>query len=135
MILEITYGYIVKSVDDSFIHLADEAAVESLRYGSPGGTLCDILPIRECSFTLVLSIWTCGSKRKCYPTQVKHWPTWMPFSFYQRHAAYTKSLVDKLFTWPLNWAERQIVPHLFSRVSSCFDSWLFCRGMGLPFHL
>ena len=61
MILEITYGYIVESVDDSFVHLADEAAVESLRYGSPGGTLCDILPICEYTFTLFLSIRTYGS--------------------------------------------------------------------------
>lgn len=47
MILEITYGYTVESADDPFIHLANEAAVESLRYGAPGTTLCDILPIRK----------------------------------------------------------------------------------------
>ena len=47
MILEITYGYVVKNVDDPLIYLADEAAVESFRYGGPGATLCDILPIRE----------------------------------------------------------------------------------------
>jgi len=58
MILEITYGYIVESADDSFIHLADEVAVESLRYGSPGATLCDILPFREYHLTLLLSIRT-----------------------------------------------------------------------------
>ena len=58
MRLEITYGYTVESAEDSFIHLADEAAVESLRYGSPGGTLCDILPIREDNFTLLPPVWT-----------------------------------------------------------------------------
>ena len=36
----------------------------------------------------------------------------MPFSFYQRHATYTRTLVEKLFTWPLNWAEQKIVPPL-----------------------
>ena len=50
MILEITYGYVVKNVDDPLIYLADEAAVESFRYGGPGATLCDILPIREVIF-------------------------------------------------------------------------------------
>lgn len=84
MILEITYGYAVENIEDPFIHLADEAAVESFRYGGPGATLCDILPI------------------------LKYWPTWMPFSFYQKHAAYTKSLVEKLFSWPLDWARQQI---------------------------
>ena len=45
MILEVTYGYTIESVDDPFIHLADEAAVESMRYGAPGATLCDVLPL------------------------------------------------------------------------------------------
>lgn len=56
MILEITYGYTVENVDDSFIRLADEAAVESFRYGGPGATLCDALPIREDLFTLLISV-------------------------------------------------------------------------------
>jgi hypothetical protein len=55
IILEITYGYTVESVDDYFIYLADEAAIESLRYGSPGATLCDILPIREEIFHISIS--------------------------------------------------------------------------------
>jgi len=51
MILEITYGYTVESVEDPFIYLADEAAVESFRYGGPGATMCDILPICEDFFS------------------------------------------------------------------------------------
>jgi hypothetical protein len=51
MILETTYGYTVKSVNDSFIHLSDKAAIESLRYSSPGASLCDLLPIRKVFFT------------------------------------------------------------------------------------
>jgi hypothetical protein len=47
MILGVTYGYAIQSIDDPFIHLADEAAVESLRYGTPGATLCDVLPMRK----------------------------------------------------------------------------------------
>jgi hypothetical protein len=49
--------------------------------------------------------------RKLNPnTQVKYWPTWMPFSFYQRHAAHTRALVEKLFSWPLELVQQQIVP-------------------------
>ena len=33
----------------------------------------------------------------------------MPFSFYQRHAAYTKTLVEKLFAWPLDLLQQRIV--------------------------
>ena len=47
MILDITYGYTVEGVDDPFVHLADEAAFESLRYSATGATICDILPICE----------------------------------------------------------------------------------------
>lgn len=47
MILEITYGYTVEDVDDPFVHLADEAAIESLRYCAQGATICDVLPIRK----------------------------------------------------------------------------------------
>ena len=42
---------------------------------------------------------------------MKHWPTWMPFSFYQKHAAYTKKIVEKLFTLPLEFTETQMVCH------------------------
>ena len=62
MILEITYGYKVESVDDPFLRLAEDAANESSRFGSLGGTApCDIVPIREHNFTLLLSIWTYDS--------------------------------------------------------------------------
>jgi len=71
-------------------------------------------------------------KRKRYQPQVKHWPTWMPFSFYQRHAAYTKSLVEKLYAWPLNWAEQRIVLPFFSTVSSCSDPCCFAGGWNCP---
>ena len=54
MILEITYGRKVESVDDEFIRIADEAATESFRFGALGGTApCDIIPIREHNFTLL----------------------------------------------------------------------------------
>lgn len=53
MILEATYGYVVESVDDSFTRLADQAAIETVRYGGPGATLCDILPMREEFFALL----------------------------------------------------------------------------------
>ena len=103
--LEMTYGYTVEGVDDPLIHLTDEAAVESFRYGGPGATLCDILPIRE-----ALPPFPAYEAKLKRNTQVKYWPTWMPFSFYQRHAAYTRTVVEKLFTWPLNWTEERIVP-------------------------
>ncbi|KAF9777905.1 cytochrome P450 [Thelephora terrestris] len=100
MILGVTYGYAIQSIDDPFIHLADEAAVESLRYGTPGATLCDVLPM------------------------LKYWPTWMPFSFYQRHAAYTKTLVEKLFSWPLDWVQQRIVPSSPLRAHFLQDSFV-----------
>lgn len=105
MILEITYGYTVENVEDPFVHLANEAAVESLRYCAQGATICDILPIREELLPLLASQTQLNRN-----TQVKYWPTWMPFSFYQRHAARTRTLVEKLFAWPLELVQQRIVP-------------------------
>ena len=34
----------------------------------------------------------------------------MPFSYYQRHAAKARTLIEKVYAWPLSWAEEQIVP-------------------------
>jgi hypothetical protein len=55
---------------------------------------------------------------------VKYWPTWMPFSFYQRHAAYTKTLVEKLFSWPLDWVQQRIVPSSPLRAHFLQDSFV-----------
>jgi hypothetical protein len=118
MILEITYGYSAENVDDPFVHLADEAAFESLRYCAQGATICDVLPIRKEIPTLP----TCRRAPLTRNTQVKYWPTWMPFSFYQRHAARTRSLVEKLFSWPLELVQQRIV--LPSLLSSLFCQYL-----------
>lgn len=78
MILEITYDYTVQGAEDPFIHLSSEAAVESLRYGAPGATLCDILPIREEFPTLspLQSTRTsCASKILAYMDAVLFLPT------------------------------------------------------------
>jgi hypothetical protein len=123
VILEITYDYTVESAEDPLIHLSNEAAVESLRYGAPGATLCDILPIREELLTLSLF----QSQLKLY-LQVKYWPTWMPFSFYQRHAAYTKTLVEKLFAWPLDWVKQQIVQPSVSLTRSLSLGFTYFTG-------
>ena len=102
IILGITYGYSLHDVNDEFVQLARVATFESFRYGGPGSSICDLIPFCEPSLFLHVSLGP--TKRK-----VKYWPTWMPFSFYQKHAAYTRTIVEKLFSLPLQWTEAQMV--------------------------
>lgn len=105
-ILGITYGYTPLDANDEFIQLADEAAFESFRYGGPGSSTCDLIPF--CKSSLLLPAHRLGLTER----KVKYWPTWMPFSFYQKHAAYTRTIVEKLFSLPLQWTETRMVRNL-----------------------
>lgn len=40
---------------------------------------------------------------------VKHWPTWMPFSDFKKHAVLTRALVDDLMNTPYNWVKGRMV--------------------------
>ncbi|OBZ74506.1 O-methylsterigmatocystin oxidoreductase [Grifola frondosa] len=56
MILEITYGHRVMSLNDKYIKIAERATVETVRAGSPGSMLVDFFPILK-----VLPIWAPGA--------------------------------------------------------------------------
>ena len=55
-ILDITYGYSPHGANDEFIRFADEAVFESFRYGGPGSSICDLVPLCESSLFLCTSL-------------------------------------------------------------------------------
>ena len=46
IILNITYGYVVKDCDDPLVTLADECTTASVSAGPVGSLLCDLVPAR-----------------------------------------------------------------------------------------
>jgi len=40
---------------------------------------------------------------------VKHWPTWMPFSGFKKHAVITRAIVEDHLNIPYNWVKGRMV--------------------------
>ena len=47
MIMEITYGHRIQSMEDQYVKLAHEATEATVLAGSPGSMLVDFFPVRE----------------------------------------------------------------------------------------
>lgn len=47
MIMKIAYGHSVTSLDDQYIHLAEQAARKTVELGGAGSMLVDFFPFRE----------------------------------------------------------------------------------------
>lgn len=116
VVLNITYGHKVESIADSLVVNGDKATSNTVNIGGPGSLLVDLIPIRMCDMSLfnpdlqlILDM----------PGVVKHWPTWMPFSDFKKHAVYTRALVDDLMNTPYNWVKGRMVRPIIHFVG-CF---------------
>ena len=47
MIMEITYGHRIESLEDRYVQLAHDATTATVRAGSPGSMLVDFFPSCE----------------------------------------------------------------------------------------
>ena len=47
MIMDITYGHRIHSLDDHYVRLVHDTTSETVRAGSPGSMLVDFFPIRK----------------------------------------------------------------------------------------
>ncbi|KAI0276059.1 cytochrome P450 [Russula aff. rugulosa BPL654] len=65
-IMKITYGHTVRSADELYVRLAEEAGMDTVTGGSPGSVLVDFFPA------------------------LRHIPTWMPGAGFKRHALRTR---------------------------------------------
>ena len=45
--MKLTYGHTVKSADDSYMRVIDQALTATVRAGSPASMLVDFFPIRK----------------------------------------------------------------------------------------
>ena len=102
--LNITYGHKVESIADPLVVNGDKATSNTVNIGGPGSLLVDLIPI--CMF---LTCCCYETSADCVSGVVQHWPTWMPFSDFKKHAVYTRGLVDDLMNTPYNWVKARMV--------------------------
>jgi len=103
-VLNITYGHKVESIADPLVVNGDKATSNTVNIGGPGSLLVDLIPI--CTF---LARCYYETSANCVSSIVQHWPTWMPFSDFKKHAVYTRALVDDLINTPYNWVKGRMV--------------------------
>jgi len=75
-IMKITYGHTVRSTDELYVRLAEEAGMGTVTGGSPGSVLVDFFPA------------------------LRHIPTWMPGAGFKRHALRTRVKVRTMHDTP-----------------------------------
>lgn len=75
-IMKITYGHTVRSNDELYVRLAEEAGMDTVTGGSPGSVLVDFFPA------------------------LRHIPTWMPGAGFKRHALRTRIKVRNMHDTP-----------------------------------
>ncbi|KAI0640974.1 cytochrome P450 [Trametes meyenii] len=85
MIMEITYGHRIHSMEDEYVRLARRTTVETVLAGSPGSMLVDFFPI------------------------LKNIPTWMPGAGFKRNAFRIRGLVRNLMDLPYNMVKNAMV--------------------------
>ncbi|KAI0705960.1 cytochrome P450 [Cerioporus squamosus] len=76
MIMEITYGHRIQSMEDQYVKLAHEATEATVLAGSPGSMLVDFFPV------------------------LKNLPTWMPGAGFKRNAFRIRGLVRAMMDTP-----------------------------------
>ncbi|TFY83467.1 hypothetical protein EWM64_g548 [Hericium alpestre] len=81
-IMKITYGHTVKSMDELYVRLAEDAAHETVSAGSPGSMLVDFFPA------------------------LKFLPAWMPGAGFKRHALKTRVKVRRMLDIPFKMVQR-----------------------------
>ena len=100
--LNITYGITIRAHDDEIARSGDQATAETGSV-SVGAMLVDFFPIRK-----FLDIFV-SERHLTLVVKVKHWPLWMPFSGFKRHALYTRGLVQSLLETPYQHVKTQMV--------------------------
>ncbi|PCH38616.1 cytochrome P450 [Wolfiporia cocos MD-104 SS10] len=84
LIMEIAYGYTVKSADDQYVVTMTEAMEGVAGSGNAGATIVDFFPV------------------------LKYIPTWMPGAAFKRKAIATQHIVREAVDAPFEWVKKQM---------------------------
>lgn len=88
MLLEITFGRPVKTVNDELVRLAERAVSGMNHAGRPGSVPVDFVPICE-------ALNAPGIKQRINTYSVKYIPSWMPGISFKREALAIRKHVDE----------------------------------------
>ncbi len=102
-IMKITYGHTVRSTNELYVRLAEEAGMDTVTGGSPGSVLVDFFPARMS----VLARSRTSSDSSFHP--VRHIPTWMPGAGFKRHALRTRVKVRIMHDTPYEMVRKAMV--------------------------
>jgi hypothetical protein len=104
--MKITYGHTVRSTDELYVRLAEEAGMGTVTGGSPGSVLVDFFPAR-------MSVWQYFCKSRTSSDTpfdvVRHIPTWMPGAGFKRHALRTRIKVRNMHDTPYEMVRKATV--------------------------
>jgi hypothetical protein len=101
--MKITYGHTVRSNDELYVRLAEEAGMDTVTSGSPGSVLVDFFPAR-------MSVCRISGNRSDIPFYlVRHIPTWMPGAGFKRHALRTRIKVRTMHDTPYEMVRKATV--------------------------
>lgn len=103
IIMMVTYGHQVQSVDDPFIAMNE--AVREHAEAHPGIALVDVFPIR------MRHIFRSGPERDAHYFRllVKYLPTWFPGASFHRAAAIGRELSMRMRVEPYNMVKARMV--------------------------
>ncbi|KAJ8520598.1 hypothetical protein ONZ45_g2648 [Pleurotus djamor] len=97
--IRIAYGHQIRSDDDEYIAIANDAGA-ALRQGGAGGTLVDLFPI------------------------LKHFPSWFPGAYFAGVARKWNGAIKRMYNWPYESIQKQVAAGTakFSFVASEIDA-------------
>ena len=105
-IMKITYGHTVRSNDELYVRLAEEAGMDTVTIGSPGSVLVDFFPAR---MSVRWHFWKSWAPSDNPFYVVRHIPTWMPGAGFKRHALRTRIKVRTMHDTPYEMVRKATV--------------------------
>lgn len=119
MLLEITFGRPVKTLDDDLVHLAEQAINGMNHAGRAGAVPVDFVPIREHFQPESPPMRRIRQRIDLF--LVRHIPSWMPGISFKRNAMLVRRSIEEYLNAGYNAVASAMVRRLTCRVGGCIN--------------
>ncbi len=120
ILLEITFGCPVKTLDDELVRLAERAISGMNHAGRAGSVPVDFVPI--CEYFLPGALPTRGIRLRIDSFSVKHIPSWTPGISFKRNAMVVRRHVEEYLDTGYNAVASAMVRIFYGRARSPYSS-------------